>query len=494
MRETKFLKGELRMKTHGVNITGITCDSRKVREGYAFVAIKGSKLDGNDYIDMAIENGASIIFTERDVTRKDVPLIKVENARVTLAQLLNEFYDYPSEKMKLVGITGTNGKTTTTYLIGDILKHAGYKVGLIGTLGVKVQDEYLPATLTTPEPEVLIYLLNEMVQMGIEVVVMEVSSHGLKLERTWGLDFDVAIHTNISEDHMDFHESFEDYVKTKKKLFDSLSRNKIAILNTDDKSAKKLIEDNNKALVITYGLANKSSITASSMQIKISTQFTLCIQRGLTTLYGKEIEPAEYPINLNLTGKHNVYNTLAAIAASLYFGVEIEEINESLSAFKGIKRRLDKIYDKDYRVYDDFCHNPASYEAVFETVQGMDYNDIIIINAIRGNRGIKINRDNAKAIVDWYSLLGAKKIILSLSNDTVTEKDKVASEEVIVYKRMLTEAKINFEIMDTLKKSIDEALKIVNDRDIILLLGAQGMDNGKEIFYNILKLQEKNIG
>lgn len=482
------------MKTHGINITGITCDSRKIRKGYAFVAIKGSKLDGNDYIDMAVEKGASIVFTERDITGKAVPVVKVENARVTLAQLLNEFYDYPSEKIKLVGITGTNGKTTTTYLIGDILKHAGYKVGLIGTLGAKVQDEYLPATLTTPEPEVLINLLNKMVNMGIEVVVMEVSSHGLKLERTCGLDFDVAIHTNITEDHMDFHENFEDYVKSKKKLFDSLSRNKIAILNTDDENATKLIEDNNKALVITYGLASKSSITASSMQIKNSTKFTLCIQRGITSLYGKEIEPAEYPINLNLTGKHNVYNTLAAIAASLYFGVEIEDINEALSTFKGIKRRLDKIYDKDFRVYDDFCHNPASYEAVFETAQSMDYNDIIIINAIRGNRGIEINKDNAKAIVDWHSLLGVKKIILSLSNDTVTEKDKVASEEVMVYKKMLTDAKINFEIKDTLKKSMDDALKIVKNGDVILLLGAQGMDKGKEIFYNILKLREKNIG
>lgn len=482
------------MKTHGISITGISCDSRKISRGYAFVAIEGNKLDGNNYIDSAIEQGAVIVFTERDIPTKGVPIVKVKNTKVALAQLLNEFYDYPSDKIKMIGITGTNGKTTTTSLIADILNNSGYRVGMIGTLGVKFQDKYLPATLTTPEAEVLIPLLDQMVKSGIEVVVMEVSSHGLKLERTCGLDFDVAIHTNISEDHLDFHNNFNDYVKTKKKLFDSLNRNKVAILNGDDENAIKLIENNDRALVITYGLGKKSSITASSLQIGNTTQFVLCIQRGLTTLYGQEIEPSEYIINLNLTGRHNVYNALAAIAATLYFGVEIEEINDSLSGFKGIKRRLDKIYDKSYRVYDDFCHNPASYEAVFETTQSMDYNNIIIINAIRGNRGIEINKDNARSIIDWYSLLGVKKIILSLSNDIVNDKDRVATEEVIAYKRMLTDAKINFEIKDTLERSINDALSIVKDGDVILLLGAQGMDKGKEILYNILKLQEKSIG
>ncbi len=481
------------MKIYGVNIKGITCDSRKINKGYAFVAIKGSRLDGNDFIDIAIQKGACIVFTENETKNKSVPVIKVKNARITLSQLLNEFYDYPSEKMKLIGITGTNGKTTTTYLIGDILKHSGYKVGLIGTLGVKIQEKYLPSRLTTPDPEVLMPLLDKMVKMGIEVVVMEVSSHALKLERIYGLDFDVAIHTNITQDHMDFHKNFDDYFKTKKKLFDSLSRNKIAILNIDDENAADLIQNNNKPLVITYGLGNKSSITASSLQINSKTQFTLCIQRGLTTLYGQQIEPSEHLINLNLTGRHNVYNALAAITASLYFDVEIDEINKSLSGFKGIKRRLDKIYDKSYKVYDDFCHNPASYEAVFETTQSMDYNDIIIVNAIRGNRGIDINKDNAKAIKEWYSLLGVKKVILSLSNDVVTEKDRVANEEIIVYKKILTDAEVNFEIKDTLKQSIDYAIKIVNDRDIILLLGAQGMDKGKEILSDILKIREKNI-
>ncbi len=482
------------MMTDGVNISGITCDSRKVKQGYAFVAIKGSKYDGNDYIDMAIKNGAVIVYTEKNIINKTVPVKRVNNTRVKLAELLNEFYDFPSEKVKLIGVTGTNGKTTTTYLVENIFRKAGYRTGIIGTLGVKIEGEYLPSSLTTPEPEILFSLLDQMAKEKVEVVIMEVSSHGLKFDRTYGLEFDIAIHTNISQDHMDFHKSYDDYFQSKKKLFDSLTRNKIAILNIDDNNATRLVENNDKVLVISYGLSKKSSITASSLNIKNNIEFTLCIQRGITSIYGKEIEHAEYPITLNINGKHNVYNSLAAICAALSFGIDIEDIKKALVDFSGIDRRLEKIHDDNFIVIDDFCHNPASYEAVFETVQAMDYNNIIIVNAIRGNRGIKINEDNAKTISAWVPILGVKKVILSLSNDIVTEKDEVSNEEITTYKMNFDDLNVNYEICESLNKSINEVLRIVGNNDIILLLGAQGMDKGKEIFNNILELYLKNIG
>jgi len=214
-----LLKGELfYMKINDIFIRGITCDSRKVEMGYAFVAINGEYYDGNEFIDIAIKNGAVIIYTERDIENKQVPVIKVDNARMKLSELLNIFYDYPSEKIKLIGVTGTNGKTSTTHIIEEIFQKAGYRTGLIGTVGIKYQHQLLAPSLTTPEPEVLYNILNKMVMDGVEVVIMEVSSHGLKFYRTHGLDFDVAIHTNIEKDHMNIHKTLEDYIETKKML------------------------------------------------------------------------------------------------------------------------------------------------------------------------------------------------------------------------------------------------------------------------------------
>lgn len=475
------------MKIDGISITGITCDSRKVKKGYAFVAIKGNSLDGNDYINEAINNGAAVIYTENEINQFKTPVIKVENCRKKLAILLNEFYDFPSEKMKIIGVTGTNGKTTTTNLIFDIFRKAGFKTGLIGTLGIKENDKYINSSLTTPDSEVLYKTLSDFVKSDIEVVVMEVSSHGLKLYRDYGLDYDIAIHTNIEKDHMNLHKTLEDYILTKKKLFDYLDRNKLAIINTDDQNSIRLLQDNSKPIVLNYGLNNYCTLTASSMILKDKIEFNVCLQREITTINGLEIEPLEFPIHSNLMGKHNVYNILASIGVALYFGIEPETIQNALSSFKGIHRRLEKIYEGDFMVIDDFCHNPASYQAILETIQGLNYNRLIIINSIRGNRGIEINEENANTLAKFAPILGDIEFILSLSEDVVGTKDKVSEDEASIYKEIFNQKEITYKICNTLHNSIKYALDIANKNDIILLFGAQGMDKGKDILFNLLK-------
>ncbi|MGF7059579.1 Mur ligase family protein [Brassicibacter mesophilus] len=477
------------MKIDGININGITSDSRKVKKGYAFVAIKGEEKDGNDYIDSAIKNGAVIIYSEKEILGKPIPIVKVENARITLANMLNMFYGYPSQKISLIGVTGTNGKTTTTHIIEDIFRNAGFKTGLIGTLGIKINGVCVLSSLTTPEPEVLFDMLNRMAQQGVQVVIMEVSSHGLKFHRTYGLDFDIAIHTNIEIDHMNIHKDINDYINTKKMLFDSLKRNRISILNIDDNNAMKLIMDNDKTLILTYGLNSKASITASSLELNKEVCFTVCLQRGLTALNGTEVEPLEFPVKLNLMGKHNVYNSLAAIGVALYFGISPNTISNSLSNFHGVYRRLNKIYDKDFLVIDDFSHNPSGYEAVFETIQGLDYNKIILVNAIRGNRGIEINEYNANVICSWSKIIGPIKIILSKSEDAVEENDRVKDEEISVYQKVFDKNSISYSICNTLEEAINEALNNVIKRDIVLLLGAQGMNKGRHIFLRLTSLK-----
>lgn len=469
------------MKVEGVNITGVTSDSGSVKEGFAFVAIKGLNRNGNEFIDEAIKRGASIIFSEDELDIDGIPTIRVENSRRKLIELLNEFYDYPSQKLILIGITGTNGKTSTSYILEHILRTSGYNTGIIGTLGIRYSNKYIFSNLTTPEPETLFSILHDMVKEKVEIAIMEVSSHALKLSRVLGLDFNIAIHTNIDYDHMNFHKSKADYINSKKLLFDSLKKNRISIINMDDREDLKLIEGNSNTIVVTYGLNTKASITASSIKLSDCINFNLYIQRGITALNGTEIEPMEQPISIGLIGRHNVYNSLAAISGALCIGVQPSEIENSLKSYNGIPRRLNKIYDKEFLVIDDFSHNPMSYEAVFETIQSLDFNKLIIVNAIRGNRGVDINRRNAKVISSWCSTIKNYSLILTLSKDVTKEADDVKQSEVLAYKEVLDELEIDYLIFHTLKDSILKALEIVNRRDLILLLGAQGMEKGNEI-------------
>lgn len=477
------------MKIDGINITGITCDSSKVQKGFAFVAIKGLRKNGNQFIKEAIEKGASIIYSEEDTECENIPVIKVENSRKKLAELLNKFYDYPSQKIILIGITGTNGKTTTSYILERILKDAGIKTGIIGTLGIRIDKRHISSDLTTPETETLYYALSEMVKENIQVVIMEVSSHGLKLRRVEGLDFDMAIHTNIGFDHINFHKTKSDYIKSKKLLFNSLKKNGISIINIDDKEGLKLIEGNSNTIAVTYGLNSKASITASSLRLLDNIKFNLCIQRGLTAINNLEVEPMEIPISMKLMGRHNVYNSLAAISGSLCLGVQPHIIAKSLSEFEGVERRLNILYDKDYLIIDDFCHNPSGYETVFETIQSLNFNRLIIINSIRGNRGVEINRGNAKVIGSWCSTIKKVKLILSLSKDVTKTEDMVKDVEVLAYKAVLDKFEIEYSIFNTLENSIIEALRIVEKNDLILMLGAQGMNKGKKILYNIAHIK-----
>ncbi|SDK18425.1 Mur ligase family protein [Natronincola ferrireducens] len=475
------------MRIDNIEIKGVTCDSRKVKNGYAFVALKGEKRDGNDFIDEAIEKGASIIFTEKDISKKQVPIKKVENSRKVLAELCNTFYDYPSEKLKIIGVTGTNGKTTTTHLIHHILKDYGISTGLIGTLNVKINDKEYTTELTTPDAEIIYGYLHKMVEEKVEVVVMEVSSHGLKNERVHGIKFDIAVHTNIERDHLNFHKTIEDYIASKKKLFDNLPQGRIAVINLDDNNGLKLLDNNKGILVITYGLSPKATITASSIDTDFSTTFNYCLQRGVTTLSGVELDVFEYPLTINLLGKHNIYNMLAAVTCSLLLDVSMEHISKSLKKFKGVPRRMEIIYRGEYTIIDDFCHNIASYQAVFEGVQSMQYRKLYIVNAIRGGRGIEINYEIAEMINQWNNILKIENIIITSSSDCTGPLDKVETQERDTFIQVLSRSGVSFEFEDKLATSIKKALTMLEKGDILLLLGAQGMNEGANLCLNRIK-------
>ena len=468
-----------------IDIKGVTCDSRRVKPGFAFVAIRGEKEDGNHYIKEAIAKGASVVYTEDNPGQSpiNIPVIRVENSRATLARLLSRFYGFPSEKLNMIGVTGTNGKTTTSFMTELIFRQAGYSTGLIGTVMVKAGSKYYPHGLTTPDSEYLQKYLAEMAGQKVYAAVMEVSSHGLKYQRVDAIRFNAAVHTNITPDHMDTHSSFQEYVSTKKRLFNMLPPGAAAIINTDDPYGLELVRDNPKLLILTYGLGAKASITASSIDMNnFGISYTCCLQRSFSNIMGSDVEPQEIPINLEIPGKHNVYNSLAAATVGLMYGIEPQVIQRALRGFKGVWRRMQVIYREDYIVIDDFSHNPGSYEAAFETVQAMDYNDLYIINAIRGSRGEEINRVNAAAIANWANLLDAKEILVTSSSDVVSREDRVTDGEREVFMAEIKKADVRSRYYHSLESAIEEVMEKADRGDIILLMGAQGMNKGQDIF------------
>ena len=251
-----------------VNINGITHDSRQVESGNVFVAVPGFKVDGADYIPEAISKGARAIVTEKIQIMPDAVVgIFVPTARRALAELSSNFYDCPSEQLKIIGITGTNGKTTTSFILESILEAAGYRSGLLGTVEVKIAGLVMPTKLTTPEASDLQRIFRQMVEDGVTHVVMEVSSHALALERVQGVCFSGAVFTNLSHDHLDFHHNMEEYFNTKKKLFEMLGKESFAAINTDDPYGVRLYESFH-GKKITYGLRDTADVMAENVSLR----------------------------------------------------------------------------------------------------------------------------------------------------------------------------------------------------------------------------------
>lgn len=263
--------------------------------------------------------------------------INIKDTISDLKEAEEDYYNFIDENMFLIGVTGMKSKTTIS-LIEHILKHAGLKTGIISSDSIKYCSELTHTTVFKDlKVETLYYALNKMIKNGIQAAIMEVSSHMLYFSEIYDLKFDIAVHTNIENEHLSYCKTFEEYLKLQKKLFDGLDKDKIVIINIDDSNALKLIEGNNRALVVTYGLNNKASLTASSISIKDYIDLVVCLQRGLTTIQGVEIDTLEFPITLKLLEEHNIYNALASIAVALSLNIDVEIIKKSLILFNDIE-------------------------------------------------------------------------------------------------------------------------------------------------------------
>ncbi len=343
-------------------IQGIAYHSKDVRPGFLFAAIRGFETDGHHFIDDAIERGAEAILLEEGPETKDRTLIFVPNSRQALARVSAAFYRNPSSQISLVGITGTNGKTTTSFLLESILNKAGFSVGVIGTINYRYPQKVLPASNTTPESLDLQRILREMLEEGVSYVVMEVSSHGLDLDRVLGCEFDGAIFTNFTSDHLDYHQTLERYFESKRKLFsqflmNSQKKGRFAVTNVDDPKGEEIVRGVDLP-ILRYGLGPSCDISAR--EINLSFEGISCqidTPKGGFSLCSK------------LTGRFNLYNILAAVATGLGLGLSVEVLKEGVEGVEGISGRVEKVENqKGIHVIVDYAH---TYDALERVLLGL---------------------------------------------------------------------------------------------------------------------------
>jgi UDP-N-acetylmuramoyl-L-alanyl-D-glutamate--2,6-diaminopimelate ligase len=444
-----------------VTISKIEFDSRKVESNTAFVAIKGTLSDGHDYIEKAIALGANVIVCEQfpETIVQGITYVQVNDTNEALAYLSANFYDNPSEKIKLVGVTGTNGKTTIASLLYQLFKKAGYKVGLLSTVKIMVDTEEFKATHTTPDSLTLNYYLDQMVQEGCEFCFMEVSSHGIHQKRTAALQFAGGIFTNLSHDHLDYHNTFAEYRDVKKSFFDYLPKSAFAITNSDDKNGVVMLQ-NTKAKKITYALKSYADYKAQILENQLS---------------GLLLKINDNEVWVKLIGSFNAYNLLAIFGVAVELGIEKVEALRLLSELESVSGRFQFIVsDTKITAIVDYAHTPDALENVLQTIDNIRTKNEQLITVV----GCGGDRDKTKRPV-------MANIAATFSDKAIFTSDNPRTEnpEIIIQEMEQGVEPQNFKktisILDR-KQAIKTACQLANPNDIILIAG-KGHETYQEI-------------
>ncbi|AEB75843.1 UDP-N-acetylmuramoyl-L-alanyl-D-glutamate--2,6-diaminopimelate ligase [Clostridium botulinum] len=446
--------------TLDLDVNKVEYDSRKILSGDVFVAIEGFNVDGHKFIPKAIENGAKVIVCSKDTEiNESCTYIKVENTRKALAIIASNFYGNPSNKIKLIGITGTNGKTTSTYMIKSILEHAGCNTGLIGTIANFIGEEKIKAERTTPESLELHEMFKKMKDKNIEYCIMEVSSHSLSLDRVYGLEFSQGVFTNLTQDHLDFHKTFENYYEAKLSMFNNA---KNSIINIDDSYGERMLKDiPNTNLKVTYSTERQADLVANNIVNHArGAEFDL-IYKG-TTIH----------INLSIPGIYNVYNALCSAGACLEEEISIEKVKEGLEnvVVPGRCENVTKKYNLGFDVIVDYAHTPDGLENILNTAKDFTKGRLISVFGCGGDR------DKTKR-----PIMG--KIGSDLSDIAIITSDNPRTEEPmsIIDDVVSGIDKDNYVVVENRKDAIKEAMKIAKKDDVIVVAGKGHED------YQILK-------
>ncbi|WP_425538390.1 Mur ligase family protein [Microaceticoccus formicicus] len=464
-----------------LEITNVNYNSKLIKPGGLFVAIEGLQTDGHKYIDNAIENGAIAVVVTKDIDNLNIPVYKTPNNRKSLAIISGNLYDHPSKDMTLIGITASNGKTSTSMMLKSILETSEVESGLIGTVMYKIRDKEIPSKLTTPESLELQGLFKEILDAGIETTVMEVSSISQEMYRVHGTEFDVVCMNNITREHIDQHGTFESYFEQKKKLITECKEDAFVILNLEDAHVKSLI-DECPGKVITFSDVDDTA-DVYAKDIDISTGFgkyTLVVSRDFETKKGRAAK-GEYPVELKVAGYHSVVNSISAISMAIALGLDMDLIIKGIESYYGIERRFQLIYDDEYMIVDDHFANMGNIAMTLQTLSMMSYNKAHMLYAIRGNRGVTVNGENVDTIIEWSDRVKFDTFIATKSVEIVEDHDVVSEGEEAIFKEKMDVAKIPYELYQELTPAIDKVLDLVEEGDLILLAGCQGMDFGAKI-------------
>ncbi|HEX9917435.1 MAG TPA: UDP-N-acetylmuramoyl-L-alanyl-D-glutamate--2,6-diaminopimelate ligase [candidate division Zixibacteria bacterium] len=451
----KLIESMNTKKTYGdtdFDINKIEYNSTKIKPGDLFVAIKGFQTDGHNFINDAIKNGAICVVGEKDQDHNIRAEILVKDSRMVLAFLSDKFYDSPSRKLKVIGITGTNGKTTVSYLLKSILETKERKIGLIGTIAHYIGDQQVPALNTTPESLDLQRMFYQMLEQGIKYVVMEVSSHSLALKRVEKVDFDVAVFTNLTQDHLDFHHDMESYKKTKGKLFEMLVKPEDrAVINLDDPNWK-YFSKKTKAPKVTYSLRNKEA--------------DVFVEKMNHDLKGLEIRSStplgEFEVRLNFIGEQNVYNALAAIASSVALGFELENIRSGLEKARVVSGRLEKInLGQPFDILIDYAHTPDALERVLITAKELTSGKLIALFGCGGDRD-----KTKRPIMGKLATRIADYVIVTSDNPRTENPSSIIDD---IFKGI--NSKNDIKRIEDRKEAIKQAIDLAKPRDILVIAG-----------------------
>ena len=444
-----------------VEISGVEHDSRKVETGNLFVCMEGAHVDGHNFIPQAVSRGAAAILTTRKnfTPLENISALVVPDMLNALAVIVPYFYDYPSRKMRVIGVTGTNGKTTTTYLLREIFQSAGFKVGLIGTIQNLIGDESFPVRNTTPNVIDLQKILVDMLAEKVQVVVMEVSSHALAENRVAGVEFDTAIFTNLTQDHLDFHGTMENYLRAKAKLFDMVSRhgrkkNKSAIINVDDAASAEILK-HCLCEKITYGVGNPADLRGAELEVRSDgMKFKIRGSFGVMELI------------LHVTGLFNVYNVLAAVGAALAENIRPDVIKRALENFKSVPGRFERIFaDVPFEVIVDYAHTPDGVKNVLQTARQIVKGKIITVFGCGGDR------DHGKRPIMGKLASELSDVVIITSDNPRTEDPEKILNDI--------EAGIDKKIYERIverRAAIFRAIELAAAGDIVLILG-KGHEN-----------------
>ena len=470
--------GELAALVKGARLIGdkdtvirdIAHDSRKVGPGTLFVCMVGVHVDGHKFIPQAVEKGAVAILTEKEITAPaGAAVLRVENLKEALETMVPYFHDYPARRMRLIGITGTNGKTTTSYMTRAILRAAGHKVGLIGTIQIMIEDEVLPIHNTTPDVVELQHTLALMADRGMDYVVMEVSSHALDQNRVAGCEFDTAVFTNLTQDHLDYHKTLENYKLAKARLFDLLSdrsnqkQNKTAVVNIDDGAGSTMLE-HAACSHITYAIHKAADLQAQDIHVHAGgADFTIAGAFGTM------------PLQLKITGIFNVYNVMSAVGAALAEHIDPACIRQTLQEFRSVPGRFELVDEgQNFSVIVDYAHTPDGLENILHTARQIAKKRIITVFGCGGDR------DRTKRPIMGHIAAELSDVVIATSDNPRTEDPEFILSQVEAGVRETLGSKQHEKITDR-RTAIFRAVELAEPEDILVIAGKGHED------YQILK-------